>query len=464
MKNGARVASEKFEVIVAGGGPAGLAAAWAAGRAGARVRLLERYGFLGGMATAGQIGSILGHYVTEGQPAVTGFLERLINRMASLDGTAPAWEQARRRPGISFDVELFKYAADQLMLEAGVDLRFHTFACGVRTRSGRLTGLEIASKDGRGLLSGRIFVDATGDADLAAWSGLPFQKGRPEDGRGQSMGSIFRVAGIDEARLTPEVRREAHARLKELRDRGELTIYNQSLGGKGSTIRPGEHTFNLTRFPGDATRTAELTAAELFLRRETHRIVEFLRRNVAGFEKSYLAASPANAGVRETRQIEGLATLSAGDVLEGRKSETSIARCAYCIDIHCPLGYTTGNIHYCHQDCPSTLPCPMLEKYRDRLPKTSETGMSSLRPPAGDWFNIPYGCLVPRGSRNLLVAGRCISATHQAMSSIRVMATCMATGQAAGIAAALAARGRIPVSEVPVSEIQARLREQGALY
>ena len=437
----------KSKVVVVGAGPAGMAAAWASAKTGAETLLVEKYGFCGGMATTGIVGSILGHYLNENQPAVAGFLKVLIEYLHKIGGCEP-WEKAFKKYGIPFDSELLKIAAEQVLLDAGVKFLYHSCLSAANSENGKVKSIEVVNKNGKMEIEGEIFIDGTGDADIAYFGGFECTKGRPQDGKTESMGSVFKIAGIDEEKLTEDVVREAREKLKQLRQNGELKIYNEGPGGKGSTIRKGERSFNMTRFAGDATNAIELTQAEIELRKEAFKIYEFFKNNVKGFENSYISSFHINAGIRETRQIKGLYTLNEQDVIEGKKADDSIARCTYWIDIHCPLGRTI-NTHLCCKECETTQYCFMLDRYKDYLPSKSK-----LHPPENDWFSIPARCLIPEQSKNLLVAGRCISADHKAMGAIRVMATCMATGHAAGVMAAVALKNRCDVNAVPVKQVQ----------
>ncbi len=448
----------KADIIVVGAGPAGMAAAWAAAKTGADVLLVERYGFCGGMATTGIIGSILGHYLNEKEPAVAGFLKFLVEELSKIGGCQP-WDIAFKKYGIGFDSELLKYASEKLLLDAGVKFLYHSFLADVRKEeSGFINAIEVANKNGKMLVEGKVFVDATGDADVAHYAGFGYTKGRPHDGKTESLGCIFKIAGIDEEKLTEDVIKNAREKLAEARNSGRLKIFNEGLGGKGSTIRKGERSFNMTRFAGDATDAQTLTEAEIELRMEAFKIYSFLKENVKGFENSYISAFHINAGIRETRQIKGLYTLGEMDVIEGRKTEDSIARCTYWIDIHCPFGRTIKT-HLCYKECETTEYCIMLDKYKDYLPSKDR-----LYPPENEWFSIPARCLIPEKSKNLVVAGRCISADHKAMGAIRVMATCMATGHAAGIMASCSVKENLNIDEVPVKNVQDILIQQQGLY
>jgi len=312
----------------------------------------------------------------------------------------------------------------------------------------------VESKSGRQAVVGKVFVDGTGDADLAHWAGAATTKGRQADGMPMAMGSIFRVAGVHEAAADSVA--AARKRMRKAIEAGDLYMYNPGTGNKGSTVQPGEVTCNCTRAAGDATDVNVLTATELKVRRETHDIVRFYREHVPGMEECYLSATPTHVGIRETRQMVGLATIVGEDVVKGTKSPDAVARCSYWIDIHCPLGRVRNETHLCSTECPNDPPCIMFDGHESELP-------TELRPPEGDWFDIPYGSLVSRDVGNLLSSGRCISADHHAMAATRVMGTCMAIGQAAGTAAAMAADLGVKAADVPVPSLREALTADGQL-
>lgn len=442
------------DVVVAGGGPGGLPAAVAAARNGAKTLLLERYGFLGGMATAGLIGPILGHTASESETPILGGIPRELCCRLHAAGGAPPWEQALKAWGVRFDPEIMKIVLDRMVSEAGVEILLHSLVTDAIVEDSRITALVIESKSGRQAVMGKVFVDGTGDADIAFRAGVPTQLGRPLDNRPMAMGTMFRLGG---ARAPTEEERKVGAeRVAAARERGELPVYNTGVPGGNATMRSDQVTPNVTRWAGDPTDVRDLTEGELAVRRDTARIVQFYRENVPGFEETYLAAIPTQIGVRESRRVEGEYALSGEDVVAARKFEDVIALGSWWIDAHCPLGRILGNTHVCKRDCPADPPCEMLLEHRDELP-------AELYPPAGSWYDIPYRCLVPRRIDNLLVSGRCISATHFGAAAARVMGTCMAIGEAAGTAAALCVQGDTPPRELPVGELQDALRAAGAI-
>jgi len=443
------------EVVVCGGGPGGLPTAIAAARHGAEVLLIERYGFLGGLATAGLIAPMLGHTASRStQHIVEGLLKETTERMHALGG-APSWEEACQEWGIRFNAEAFKYVADEMVQEAGVDLLLHTLVTDAIVEDGQIRGLIIESKSGRQAVVGKVVIDATGDADVAFRAGVPTTQGREFDGQVQSMGSFVHIGGVPD--LSEEERRAAMERVRQAMERGELHFYNPNFAAV-NTVHRDHFSPNMTRAGGDPTSARDLTRAELKVRRDVWRLMTFLQQEVPGFENCYVRATSPQVGPRESRQVMGEYVLTGEDVREGRKFNDAIARGSWWIDIHCPLGQTYP-VHLCVIECPRQEQCPfwLAEHGRSMLHR------DELYPPDDDWYDIPYRCLVPKDMDNLLVSGRCISATHQAMAGARVMGTCMAIGQAAGTAAALAVRDGIRPREVDVEELRRVLRSDGAL-
>ncbi len=455
-----------YDVVVAGGGPGGIPAAVAAARAGAKTLLVERYGYLGGMATAGLIAVILGTRASgTDEPMIGGIAEELCREMASLDG-APDYDEAVKRGGIAFDPEAFKLVADALVLGSNVDLRLHSWAVDAIVEDGTISALVLEGKSGRQAVTGRVFVDATGDADLVWQSGAGFTHGREADGAVQSMGSMFRIGGIDEEGLPSGEEREAIMELaREAIDAGEITAYNPSWGGKVAGKIASEHMANATRFPGDPCSVEDLTEGEVQIRRDTWQLVDWWRENVPGMENACLVQTPPHIGLRESRQMVGHDIVTGEDVVEARTRDDAVARCPYWIDIHCPLGRVKNETHLCYKNCPNDPPCSMYEEHYEDLPgNEDDEGREGLHPRDGLWFDIPWGSLVSADIPNLIAAGRIISCDHQAMAALRVMGTCMAIGEAAGEGAAMAADSACEgdAGAVDVRTLQGRLRDNGA--
>ncbi|MGC9467945.1 MAG: FAD-dependent oxidoreductase [Anaerolineae bacterium] len=437
------------DVVVAGAGPGGLPAAVSAARNGAKVVLIERYGFMGGLATAGLVAPILGHTASEShRPIVEGLLKEMTERMHALGG-APTWEAACQEWGIRFNAEALKVVADRMVKEAGVELLLHTLVTDTIVEEGEIEALIIESKSGRQAVAGKVFIDATGDADVAFRAGAPTTQGRAFDGRGESMGSFMHIGGIED--VTDGQVAAAKEMVLEQMAQGRFRFYSNGFNGI-NTMHQDHFSPNITRWPGDPTNVRILTEAELGVREQVWRLITFLRDHAPGFENVYLRATSPQVGPRESRQIVGDYALTGDDVVEGRKFEDAIARGSWYIDIHCPLGETYP-VHMCIKECPRQADCPFWAAEHDTSMR-SETG---LYPPDDDWYEIPYRSLTSKGIDNLLASGRCISATHQGMAGARVMGTCVAIGEAAGLAAAWAVRDGVAPREVDAAALKRAL-------
>jgi hypothetical protein len=369
-----------------------------------------------------------------GEPVVAGALARLLSRLVATGGAvAPGLATGYTVP---FDPELFKLAALDLLDEAGVQLLFHAFASGV-IDDGPVRGVVFETKSGPVVARARIVIDCTGDGDVAVRAGADYEIGRDRDGLVQPMTLMFRMVEFQRAafeayvREHPEQWRGVHGLwelIRQAAEAGELDLPREDILFFG-TPHPHEVSVNSTRVTRVlATDVFDWSLAEIESRRQMRQIAAFLCRYVPGFESAYIAQSGVHTGVRETRRIVGDYRLTADDVLAARKFEDVVARGAYPVDIHNPKG----------------------------------SGTVLKRLPEGEAYDIPLRCLLPRGVDNLLVAGRCLSGSHEAHSSYRVMPIVMATGQAAGVAAALAARRGLSARAVPVPEVQDELIRQGA--
>ncbi len=442
------------EVVVCGGGPGGFPAAIAAARHGARTLLIERHGYLGGLATAGLVAPVLGHTASESHtPIVEGLLREITERLHALGG-APAWEESLREWGIRFDAEALKHVLDQMCAEAGVQVMFHTHIAAVLALDDRIEAVVIETKSGRQAVTGRIFVDATGDADVACRAGALTTHGREFDGRGESMGSFFHLGGVPE--LSAARAREITELIEHEMEDGRFAFYNPGFLGKNTHHR--DHTSaNMTRFAGDGDCGGDLTRGEAYVRGQVWELVRFLRANVPEMADVYVQQTSPQIGPRESRQIVGPYALSGDDVHRGARFDDAIARGSWWIDIHCPLGHTYP-VHLCTAECPRGAECPYWAAEHDTMRNQAE-----LYPPRGGWYDIPYRALLSISTSNLLASGRCISATHEGMAGARVMGTCIAIGQAAGTAAALAIASGAPRAELDVQQLRQVLREDGQL-
>lgn len=410
------------DVIVVGGGPGGLGAAVAAARLGARTLLCEQYGFLGGMASAGLISPFMANGI-KGQPFDTGILREwwdLMDRMGGMRGSAICQETA-------------KLAAERLCLDAGVQLLYHVQLdrpLMARRRRGaaakrRINCVLMLGKSGLTAHRAAVYVDCTGDADLAARAGCAFELGRPEDGYCQPMTTCFDLAGVDLARMpgSPAI----NALYDKARAEGRVKCPRENVLWF-RTVEDDRIHFNTTRIVmHDATDTLSLSDAEVEGRRQIMDTIGFLKADVAGFERARLHAIATTVGVRESRRVRGRAYLTRADYERAAKFPDAIARVNYNIDIHSPTG----------------------------------GGTELVRLPEGEWYEIPYGCIVPADCDNLLVGGRPISVDHAVHSSMRVMPPACTIGQAAGTAAALAVKNGVSPAEIDGREVRRSLIEQG---
>lgn len=443
------------DVAVAGGGPGGFPAAISAARHGMRVLLIERYGFLGGLATAGLVAPILGHTAhNSDRPIVEGILKEVTERMHRLKG-APPWQETLKEWGIRFEPQALKRVADEMVEEADVQLLLHSLVVGAITEGNRIKAVIAENKSGRQAILARVFIDATGDADLAFHAGASLKKGRDFDGRVQAMGFFVHIDGVKE--LSSEDKNLAMEKVLKAIEAGRFSFFSAGIFAK--TSLPRHHSScNLGRLGGDPTDVSDLTKAELQMRRDVWELIGFLRAEVKGFEDCYLRDLSIQVCPRESRQVIGNYVLTGDDIRQGKKFEDAVARGSWWIDIHCPQG-EPHPVHLCVKECPKKNECAFWSAEHER----SMLSRDEIYPPDGDWYDIPYRSLLSRDITNLLVSGRCISATHEAMAGTRVMGTCVAIGQAVGTASALAIEKGVPPAKVTADELRETLRNDGAL-
>ena len=417
--------SDRYDVVVVGAGSAGSTAAISAARLGASVLLLDRLAFMGGTSTA-VLDTFYAFYTPGERPQrVVGGLGWEVARRLTADGVA--FERPNTYgagTGVTYDAEALKVLWERLAENAGVDLLLHTWVTGVRVADGRLTAVRLWNKGGERWVSAAAFVDASGDADVCAMAGVPHDA--PGDGQAvQSLSTLFKVANVDIAAASAVPKAELWRLMGEAVSSGAYRLPRIE-GSWHRTPYDGVALIHMTRIPNvDATDPWQLTAAEVEGRRQVAEYHRFLRDRVPGFERSVIVATSPAIGVRESRRVHGDYRLTRDDVLSGRRFDDEIALCGAPIEDHGAGGDTAWRY-------------------------VGEGGGSTV-------YGIPYRTLLPLGIKGLLVAGRCFSATHDAHASARSMATCMAMGQAAGTAAAIAVPAGLTPRSVAVGELRDRL-------
>jgi hypothetical protein len=398
---------ETADVIVIGGGPAGIAAALAAVRCNKKVVLIEQTAQLGGMATLGNVAIFMW------TGTFTGIFKELWKEFGPTD------DQNREKPAPpQFDPFLFRYYLNDKTTREGVRVLLHTAFIAVIKEDDRVTGIVVNTREGLQTLRGQIIIDCTGDARVAIDAGAGFTSGRPGDGLTQPMTLMFTMQDTGRP-LVPTLPTGCYD-YEKVADLPQGRLLHWQLNDTRTLL------VNMTRVKGHGARIDDMVYAEQEALRQVFSVAHFLQRN--GFPTYILAHVAAQTGVRQTHQVRGLYTLTEKDVVAGRRCDDVVAQSNYGIDIHDPTGKKACDLR--------------------------RVGL----------YDIPYRCLVPQGLEGLLVAGRAISADHVAMSSMRVMPTCFALGQAAGVAAALAIDGPCALKDVPVAKLHEYLKKQGVEF
>jgi hypothetical protein len=425
----------EYEVVVVGGGPAGIAAAIAAGRRGRSTILIERYGFMGGAGTAAGLSTFCGlHAVVHGrhEQVVHGIADDILARLDAMNGlNRPHLTVRDQITAQSYDISAFKIAADELMAEANVKVLFHAFAtAAVMDSDERIDAVIVETKSGRGAVRGRLFVDGSGDGDLAAWSGVPFEVG---DGAGNMLypSTMFRINGVN-----PEQAGRAWELIPSLMEEAEKT--GRRFPRKKPIVRPQRNPIewraNLTQIKNpDGTAVSGIDAEQLSYgevegRRQCWDVFQFIKDATPGFADAYIVEIAPQIGIRETRRIVGEYVLTEHDILGCRDFDDTIGVNGWPVEAHI------------------------------------KSDVKFVFTPSGSrGFNqIPYRIILPQRVENLFVVGRCASMSHEGQSSARVSGPCFIMGQAAGTAADLALADGVPPRRVDVAKLQARLETDGA--
>ena len=441
------------DVVIVGGGPAGLTAALAARRLGVDVLVIEQHGCLGGLMTSG--------FVTKPQaPVIGGIPEEIFDHAQSLGGARGNIRYRLRDGSFTYfmspiDPEIMKRVVFEKLEEAHVDLLLHSLAVGCTRQKEEVKGIIIESKSGRQAVLAHVIIDSTGDADVSSWAGAPYRIGRSQDQIAQPMTMMFKMGNVD----LNQVADYANTNLDDFtftffpeksglisEDQQQLNmifegfhkLQSRAFESEGyisprngfnikTGLGVGNVFINATRISdGSAVDVNDLTQAEVNVRKQVTSFVVFLKHYVPGFQDAYLSATPVEIGVRETRRIIGDYTISLNDILARSQFHDVIAKGFGVIDIH-------------------------------------EPGGRELRFDSIEEYQIPYRCLLPQTVENVVVAGRCISCDHESLGTIRTIPTCMYTGQAAGVAAALAVRQKCILRALNVARIQEALVAQKAV-
>lgn len=417
---------QKFDLVTMGGGLTGVAAAISAARQGMSVLLIEKAGCLGGAAVNCLVNPFMPNATTlrhngckEKVELSRGIFEEIRQELTLLH----AIQELR------FKEEYLKLVLDRMVKKAGVQVLFHAVLTGIRKSGEKLEAVEVITKGGKLTFSADYFIDATGDADLAVQCGCPYHLGREEDHLCQPMTLCFRLVNVDVAKFD-NVRGRINELYRQKQKTGEIKNPREDVLIFHHPIKGVLHVNSTRIIKLNPVDPFDLTRAETEAREQVLELFEFLKSNFEEFRDSELMVSAPNIGVRESRMIDGVYLLTGDDLKACTKFEDAIAAGNYDIDIHNPEGGGTSHYYF----------------------------------PEGEYYTIPYRSLQPKGISNMLVAGRCISSTHEAQASYRIMPICCCLGEAAGIAASVAANNNVGVGQADIRAIQSILRQNDAFF
>ncbi len=413
-----------YDLIVVGGGFAGIGAAISAAKHGADVLLIEKYNCLGGAAANCLIMPFMRYwtYHPETNEKINlcgGFFWEFIEELQAFEGNSAI---------TVYNEESVKLVLNRMAQKYGVQLLFNTTVFEAKAEEGYVRSIRALGKSRVLEFSADTFIDATGDAELSTLAGCEAKVGRDSDGLCQPMTLCFRMSGVDKEKFEAN-RASINPLYKKFKEKGliknpreDVLVFNN--------FNNGVLHFNTTRIvKKDPTDPFDVTEAEIESREQVYEILKFLKENIEGFEKAMILSTALQIGIRESRKVVGEYLLTQEDLLALARFDDAIATCNYDIDIHNPAGSGTSHHYFAN----------------------------------GEWYEIPYRCLIPKGMNNLLVAGRCISSTHEAQASYRIMPYCAELGEAAGVAAAVAHTDGCDVRNADVSKIQEILRDNGSM-
>ena len=417
-------AAYEADVVVCGGGTAGVFAAISAAESGKRVLIVEQFGSLGGSATNGLVTPLMHSHITD-DPACSYISIRLREKLKAYGGVDVT--------GRAFDPTVLMVALEELCAEAGVQLLYHTFISDVLVENGTVKAIVAANKSGTVVIAGDIFIDCTGDGDIAVRAGAPYTMGRASDGACQPMTLMYKISHMDYVQRYPNPlgkKTELFHIMKAGAEAAGLHDYDFNFDQPCLLKLPGLHTgvMQMTHMRGyNGTDPLDLSKAEMEGRERVWEAIHFLKTYCDAFKNVQLDQTAAMIGVRETRRIRGEYEISFADMQAGRRFPDGFATCAFGVDIHQPTG------------------------------KSQENDIPPIRP-----YQLPYRSLVPLQVENLLVAGRCISGCFEAHASYRVTGDCVAMGQAAGTAAAMALQKKVSPREMDGAEVARAMERDGA--